>query len=189
MRLAPITRPRSLVVRIAAFLSRRRYGRVLSVISCIYARMPRLLRPQLRMLRFAEKELSLEPRLRHLVSVLVSLENGCSFCGDLHGREATSSGVPLDVIRAVPRFETADVFSDRERAALAWALSVARTRRGDDGAFAELRQHFDERAILELTWLVAFTTYLNTLAVPLGLESDGLCSIALTPPRPVSRIA
>lgn len=179
MRLEPIDRPRSLLVRLFYRLSRWRLGRVVSAASVIYARMPRLLRPQLRML-LLERRLSLPARLRHLVSVHVSMLNGCGFCSDLHGRMAVEEGVELELLRRLPSFRTDPAFTAAERIALEWAESMI-LHRGDEGAFAALREAFDERAVVELTWLVAFTGYLNTMGVALGMESDGLC--ALPPPR------
>ena len=78
------------------------------------------------------------------------------------------------------RFRDSDLFSDREKAALAWTEEVTRHRNASDATFAELRKHFDERAIVELTWLNAVGNYYNLMAVPLGIESDGLMDMALT---------
>jgi alkylhydroperoxidase family enzyme len=46
-----------------------------------------------------------------------------------------------------------------------------------DEVFAALRVHLSENEVVELTWLCAFTTYLNRLAVPLGIGSDGFCAL------------
>jgi alkylhydroperoxidase family enzyme len=54
------------------------------------------------------------------------------------------------------------------------------TGRVPDALFEALRAQLSEQKIVELTWLCAFTTYLNRLAVPLGVGSDGFC--ALLPP-------
>ncbi|MCZ6806057.1 MAG: hypothetical protein O7F08_03830, partial [Deltaproteobacteria bacterium] len=40
-----------------------------------------------------------------------------------------------------------------------------------------LKQHFSEREIVELTWLNAVGNYLNLQAKPLGLGSEGFCSV------------
>ena len=42
-----------------------------------------------------------------------------------------------------------------------------------------LRAHFSEREIVEITWLNAIGNYFNLLAVPLALESDDVVSLAL----------
>ena len=48
-----------------------------------------------------------------------------------------------------------------------------------DETFEGLRKHFGEREIVDLTWLNAVGNYYNLMAVPLGIESDGLEEIAL----------
>ena len=47
----------------------------------------------------------------------------------------------------------------------------------DDATFERLRAHFEERAIVELTWLTSFTIYLNTMAKALALRPDGVCPV------------
>jgi len=47
-----------------------------------------------------------------------------------------------------------------------------------DATFAELQRHFNEREIVEITWLNALENYYNLINLPLGIESDGLCAIA-----------
>jgi alkylhydroperoxidase family enzyme len=74
------------------------------------------------------------------------------------------------------------VFDDAERAALAYAEEITREVDVADDTFGALRTHFDERAIVELTWLVARENYYNRLNRPLGIGSDGLCE--KSPDRP-----
>ena len=47
-----------------------------------------------------------------------------------------------------------------------------------DAIFAALRPHFDEREIVEITWLCAVENSFNLINLPLEIESDGLCAIA-----------
>ena len=68
---------------------------------------------------------------------------------------------------------------EKERAALAYTEEVTRTRDASDATFEALRAHFDDTEIFELTWLNAVGNYFNLMAVPLGLESDGLLELAL----------
>lgn len=187
-RLAPIERPRSLLIRLAYWLSRRRLGVTIAPLRVVYARLPGLARPQHALLRLAEQGLSLPTRLRMLVEIHVSLRNGCSFCSDLHMAMALEAGLePGDVAALDEPQAHPERFSPLERAALAWALAVAH-RTTSDELFERLRAELpDERALVELTWLAAMTTYLNTMAAALDLEADGLCAVrapTLTLPRP-----
>src|SRR5262249_17259663 len=90
MRLAPIERPSSLLVRIAYWMSRRQLGAVMSPMKVIYARVPRILRTTLSIVR-ATESLSLDPALKLLVTTQSSLLNGCAFCADLHLAQAVQA--------------------------------------------------------------------------------------------------
>lgn len=75
-------------------------------------------------------------------------------------------------------YRTSPLFSDRERAALAYVEEATRHKRVSDATFEELRKHFSEREIVEITWLNALENYYNLLNVTLEIESDGFCAIA-----------
>jgi len=178
MRLAAIERPRNLLVRIAYWVSKRQLGAVMSPMKVIYARAPRLLRTTLSIVR-ASESLSLDPALRLLVTTQSSLLNGCSFCADLHLAQAVQAKLGRERFRDLEGFATSPHFSERERAALTYTEEITRQRKVSDATFARLRAHFDEREIVELTWLNAVGNYFNLMAVPLELESDGLEELAL----------
>jgi AhpD family alkylhydroperoxidase len=179
MRLEPIDRPRGLLLRIAYWLSRRQLGRVMSPLEVVYARAPALAIPGAFIVRAAEKKLSLDPELRLLVITQSSLLNGCTFCADLHTAQAVQARIGLEKFRALPDFATSPLFDEKERAILAYTEEVTRTRNVSDATFERLRKHASEREIVEITWLNAIGNFFNLLAVPLGLESDGLTELAL----------
>ena len=71
------------------------------------------------------------------------------------------------------------MFSERERAVLAYTAEVTQRRVPSDAVFETLRKHVSEKQIVELTWLNAISNFFNLMAVPLQLESDGLTTLAL----------
>jgi AhpD family alkylhydroperoxidase len=179
MRLTPIERPRSLLVRIGYWMSRRQLGAVVTPLKVVYARAPRLALLSLRIGRLFEKGTTLDPELLLLVATQASLLNGCGFCADLHRAQAVRARLSLDKLGDLLDWEASPRFSEPERAALAYTAEVTRSRKASDATFEALRRHFDERQIIELTWANAASNYFNLLAVPLGLESDGLAELAL----------
>ena len=178
MRLAPIERPRSLLVRLAYWISKRQLGAVITPMKIIYSRVPRLLWSTLAINRAAES-LSLDPALNLLVTTQTALLNGCTFCADLHLAQAVQAKLGRERFRDLLDFAQSPHFSERERAALAYTEEVTRQRKVSDATFARLRSHFSEKEIVELTWLNAVGNYFNLMAVPLELESDGLEEMAL----------
>jgi AhpD family alkylhydroperoxidase len=179
MRFEPIEKPRGLLLRLAYWLCRRQLGKVMSSLAVIYARAPATLLPGAFIVRTLERGLSLEPELRLLVTTQSSQLNGCTFCADLHMAQAVQARIGLEKFKALPGFATSPLFSDRERAVLAYTEEVTRTRNVSDATFAALRKHLDERQIVELTWLNAIGNFFNLMAVPLGLESDDFTALAL----------
>ncbi len=179
MRLEPIEKPRNPLLRIAYYLSRRQLGRVITPLKVVYARAPRLAALGYRISRVLENGLSLDPEIELLVTTQSSLINGCTFCADLHRAQAVQKRLGLEKFESLLEYRASSKFSERERAALAYTEEVTRSRSASDATFENLRAHFSEREIVEITWLNAIGNYFNLLAVPLGLESDDLVSLAL----------
>jgi AhpD family alkylhydroperoxidase len=100
---------------------------------------------------------SIDARLRELVNLRVSLINGCAFCLDMHTHALAKMGVDPRAIATVGGWREAHrFFSARERAALAWAEAVNAVphRSPSDAEFAEMREHFKEGEIAELTFAI-----------------------------------
>ena len=56
-----------------------------------------------------------------------------------------------------------------------------------DETFAELRRHFDERQIVELTFATAIESFYNRINAPLEVEADGFCAIPVPYPAPAGQ--
>jgi AhpD family alkylhydroperoxidase len=179
MRVPPVPKPPSLLVRIAYWMTRRQYGKVPEAFQVIYGNAPALARASWAILQTTEKRLSLPEELRLLVATQSSLLNGCSFCADLHRAQAIQMKLGKERFRDLPEFRTSPHYSEAERAALAFTEEVTRERKASDATFAALRPHFDDRQIVELAWLNAIGNFYNFQAVALELESAGLAELAL----------
>jgi AhpD family alkylhydroperoxidase len=182
-RLAPIDRPKGLLVRLAYWVSKRRLGKVMTPARVVYARVPALFRLGYVQARIAEHGLSLDLELRYLVSRYVAALNGCSFCVDIARAIALQHHVPVARDEALFDFRRSPRFTPRERAALAYVDEATRHRRVSDATFEALRAHFSEREIVEITWLCALEHYYNLINLSLGIGSDDLCALAARPPR------
>ena len=179
MRLEPIEKPRGLLLRLAYWLSRRQLGKVMSSLAVIYGRAPALAWPGAWIVRAMERGLSLDRELRLLITTQSSLLNGCTFCAVLHMAQAVQARLGLDKFKALPDFATSSLFSERERAVLAYTEEVTRRRSASDAVFEALRKHASEKEIVEITWLNAVGNFFNLMAVPLELESDDFMALAL----------
>lgn len=186
-RLTPIEKPRGLMMKIGYAFSRRMLGKVMSPMKVAYARVPALMRISYGISKAMEGKLSLEPELRLLITAQVSALNHCGFCLDMSRAMAVTSDVGLEKFHALPEYASHPLFGERERAALDYVTETTRDRRVSDETFERLRSQFSERQIVEITFVNAAENFYNLFGVPLQLESDGLCAIALdrkgvTPP-------
>jgi alkylhydroperoxidase family enzyme len=177
-RLDPIEQSPTLLARIAGLMMRRQLGKVMTPAKVIYNRVPRMYNLAWQLVRLQREGLELPSELRLLVQVWVAMINRCTFCVDIAKAMAVHEHVPLEKFHALPEWRTSPLFSDRERAALAYVEEATRNKKVEDATFEELRKHFSERQIVELTFLNALENFYNLLNLPLGIEDDGLCAIA-----------
>jgi AhpD family alkylhydroperoxidase len=108
----------------------------------------------------------LEKGLLELVKIRVSQINGCAFCLDMHTKDARAEGETEQRIYALNAWRETPFFTDRERAALAWAEAV--TRIGDgvpDPVYEEAIRHFTEKELADLTWAVVAINGWNRIAI------------------------
>ncbi|UPM44772.1 carboxymuconolactone decarboxylase family protein [Halocatena salina] len=176
-RLEPIETPDSLKMRFSYWMMRRKFGTVTTPVKVVTARMPGSLRLNRELQKF-HKRIQLESELKLMVGMLTSEINGCGFCVDLVQSEAIRENFRMEKFNALAEYETNPLFSDRECAALAYVEEVTRHKNVSDATFEELHNHFNDREIVEITWLNAFQNYTNLVNIPLEIESDGLCAIA-----------
>ena len=115
---------------------------------------------QMIQLVFPEREVSGE--LKQLVFTVASLASGCRHCQSHGAYHLHKIGVPDEKIQALWSFETSDLFTDAERAALrlAMAAGVAPNMTGPEN-FVEMRQHFTNIQIVEILAVIAVGGYLN----------------------------
>ena len=165
-------------VRLLFWIQKRRYGLVLEP-TRLWARTPRVFAAFLLLYGALDRRASpLEPTIRSLVMVRVSQINGCAFCVDLNSAMGRERGVDFDKLAALADFETSSRFSERERAALAYAEAVTYTdRQPEPGHFERLRPHFDGEAIVELTALIAFQNLSSKFNTALGVAPQGFCRL------------
>jgi len=74
------------------------------------------------------------------------------------------------------------LFSPMERVALEYAERITTTgQKVDDALFAELKKHFTEAEIVELTAAIAMENFRSKFNPPLGIEAQGFCMVPKKP--------
>jgi AhpD family alkylhydroperoxidase len=110
---------------------------------------------------------SLGDTLLDLVNIRASQINGCTFCVDMHVKEARLHGERDLRVHHVAVWHESNLFSARERAALEWTEAVTRLAGHgvSDELFARVREHFSERELSDLTFAIAVINSWNRLSV------------------------
>jgi AhpD family alkylhydroperoxidase len=110
----------------------------------------------------------LEAQLVDLVYLRVSQINGCAYCLDMHTRDLLKLGVTIDKLALVQAWrEAGKLFSERERAALAWAESVTQVAQTGvpDEDFKLASTVFSEKELVDLTIAIGLMNAYNRLAI------------------------
>jgi AhpD family alkylhydroperoxidase len=113
------------------------------------------------------RQSGLEPRLLELVKTRASQINGCAYCIDMHTKDARAHGETEQRLYALSAWRETPFFSPRERAALAWTEAVTRIAQGPipDDVHAAVREHFDDKSLVDLTLAIVAINGWNRLAI------------------------
>ena len=109
----------------------------------------------------------LEQSLIELVKTRASQINGCAFCINMHTQDARKHGETEQRLYLLNAWRESPVYTDRERAALAWteAVTLISKTRAPDDVYREVRAHFSEAETVNLTMLIAAINAWNRLAI------------------------
>jgi len=117
----------------------------------------------------AIKEGSIEEPIRNLVAIRTSQLNGCTFCLDMHVKQAKIQGERELRLLHLAAWRDSTLFIPRERAALAWTEVL--TKLPDQGVpdeiYERVRTQLSEKEISDLTFLVMSTNAWSRLNVGL----------------------
>ncbi|MCR9278781.1 MAG: carboxymuconolactone decarboxylase family protein [Pseudomonadaceae bacterium] len=115
----------------------------------------------------------LDPKLRELGQARAGFARGSQFVFSQHCKAARDAGLSDAQVAAIPHWGVADVFSDVERAVLAYTddlvLSGGRT---SETTFDVLKKHLSAVEILELTYITCLYEMHATMTRALRLEYD-----------------
>lgn len=105
-------------------------------------------------MEMALKDGPLEASLLHLIKLRASQINACAFCIQMHVAEALTDGEGPLRLHMLPAWRESSLYTDRERAALAWTEALTRLpdtgAPDEDWALIEAAFNADERAWLSL---------------------------------------
>lgn len=173
--LPPIEHPKGLMMKLAYYFTRKRFGRVLTPLKVHSARLPAAFGLFYTKIGTLDKKLKLPAETVMLIRERVARTNVCLFCIDI-GRWAT---IQMSMNQAkfdeLEHYQTSPLFTEAERAALDYATVLTKEKRVDPDAFARMSRFYSQREICEIVWLVASEHVYNMTNIGLNIHSDMLC--------------
>jgi AhpD family alkylhydroperoxidase len=109
----------------------------------------------------------LEPLLLELVKMRASQINGCAYCIDMHSKDARALGESEQRLYGLSAWQETPFYTERERAALLWTeeLTLLSQTHASDAVYEEVRQHFSDEEMVNLTLAIITINGWNRLAV------------------------
>ena len=109
----------------------------------------------------------LEHALIHLIKLRASQLNGCAYCLDMHWKDLEAAGEKAQRLYSLDAWRECPYYTARERAALAWteAVTFVAGAHVPDAVYDEVRPHFSERELADLTLAVGTINAWNRLAI------------------------
>src|ERR1700724_4875981 len=109
----------------------------------------------------------LDESLLHLVRLRASQINGCAYCLHMHWKDLRALGETEQRLYSLDAWRECPYYSDRERAALAWteAATLIAGCHASDAVYDQVRPHFSEKELSDLTLAVAAINAWNRLSI------------------------
>ena len=176
--LPPIEKPDGLMMKLVYAMTRREFGKVLTPVKVVSARMPLAFGMFTAKIAKLDKKLELPAETALLVREQVAQINVCLFCIDIGRSFTIQASMNQAKFDALEEYRTSQLFSDAERAMLDYVTELTRDKKVDPETFARMRGFYSERAICEIVWLVASEHFYNMTNIGLNIHSDMLCDIS-----------
>jgi AhpD family alkylhydroperoxidase len=109
----------------------------------------------------------IEQPLLNLIYFRVSQINGCAYCLDMHSKDLRAAGETEQRLYVLEAWREAPLYTERERAALAWAEAVTNIAEGHvpDEVYEAAREQFSEEELIDLTLAVITINSYNRINV------------------------
>jgi AhpD family alkylhydroperoxidase len=116
-----------------------------------------------------------EKPLLDLIYFRVSQINGCAYCLDMHSKDLRAIGETEQRLYVLDAWREAPFYSDRERAALAWAEAVTKLQGNDvpDEVYEEASQQFSEQELIDLTLAITTINTYNRFNIAFRVQAGG----------------
>lgn len=119
-----------------------------------------------------EAQTALEPSLAELIKIRASQINGCAYCLKMHTTEARAMGESEERIYLLDAWRESHLYSERERAALAWTEALTRLPPTGvpDETYRTFASAFGEEEQIRITLMIVAINGFNRMNVGFGVS-------------------
>jgi AhpD family alkylhydroperoxidase len=140
----------------------------------VYAYAPGLLKGIGKLEQVTAKQHRVDYKLKCLAQVRAATMTNCAYCIDMGSAISLRSGLTEDQLRALPRYQESELFTEVEKLVLDYATGISMTPVAvSDDLFAALREHFDNAQLVELTSVTALENMRGRFNHALGIGAAG----------------
>ncbi len=175
--LAPIEEPKDPEMKQAYGFYLKTFGKVITPVKVFSARMPFAFSKFSGMISELDKQLELPRETAMLVREQVARLNVCLFCMDIGRAGVIQASMNEAKFDALNDYAASPLFTEGEKALLDYVTELTRDKKADPEVFGRLREHYSERQICEIVYLVASEHVYNMTNIGLNIHSDMLCDI------------
>lgn len=117
----------------------------------------------------------IEQPLLNLIYYRVSQINGCAYCLDMHSKDLRLAGETEQRLYVLDAWREAPFYTDRERAALAWAEAITKLTEGyvSDAVYEEAQAQFSEDELIDLTIAAITINNYNRINIAFRVKAGG----------------
>ena len=165
------------MMKLAYYFTRKQFGKVLMPLKVYGARMPAAFGMFYGKVSKLDKKLELPQETVMLVREQVAHINICLFCIDIGRSEVIKASLNEAKFDALDQYSTSPLFTAAERAMLDYVTELTKNKTVNPDTFARMAEHYSERQICEIVYLVATEHLYNLTNIGLNIHSDMLCDI------------
>ena len=176
-RIKPIDKPKGIVQILAFRFFKKEFGKVITPAKVLYARYPSIMFMVKKLYDTEDKFKNILTEQKFIIQNFVATINGCTFCMDISKKRVISKQMSLDKFIDLLNFKNNNLFSEKEKAMLTYVKEATSNVLVKDETYNELKKHFSDNEIIEITYVSAAENFLNRLVKPIGIGSDELCEI------------
>ncbi|MEK5040458.1 carboxymuconolactone decarboxylase family protein [Sporosarcina sp. FSL K6-3457] len=120
------------------------------------------------------KKTSIDRKLRELVKIRVSQINGCSYCLNMHTKEAKKLKVTDEQIDHLSTWKESNRYSEKEKVALELAenMTLISERGVNDELYHRAREHYTEKNYVDLVMIINQINMWNRLSISMGNKAS-----------------